>query len=470
MSNEETIFGAVYERFARQTPVAVMVRATMERCLGPERIDRLFHEASQRQYYRDLLFSTLFKVLCEVVFNVQRSVHASYREHASEIGVSLKALYDKLAGTEPEVLSALVRYTAQELGRVLAKLQGSSLPPPLPGWAVRIVDGNCAPATEHRLKELRTVQDQPLPGKAMVVLDPQRMLILEAWPCEDGHASERSLLAPLLGWVEPGQVWVGDRNLCFLALMEGIEQRGAGFVLRQHGRWNVESLEEFREVGRNASGVVSEQKIRVRLPCGEEREWRRIRVQLDRPTREGEHEVFLVTNLPVAAADALQVAQLYLGRWTIERVFQDIEANLSSEINTLAYPRAALFGLCIGFVAFNVLALVQGAMRAAHGAQKVEQEISVYYLAAELENTHRGLAVALPPTVWERFRQMSCGQMAQELVRLAHQMDLRRYKKSRRGPNKAPPPRRRLGRGRTSHVSTARLLRGTKVKISPSKG
>jgi IS4 transposase len=455
----ETILGSVYERFAKEAPAAVMVRATIERCLGPEAIDQLFYNTSQKQYCRELLFSTLFEVLSEVVFNVHRSVHSSYTARSSKIGVSVGALYDKLAGVEAVVLSAVVRHTARELGSVLEQM-GGALPSPLPGRPVRILDGNCPEATERRLELLRSVQDRALPGKAMVVLDPERMLILEALPCEDGHASERSLVAQVLRWVQPGELWIADRNLCFLGFVEGLDQAQAHFVLRQHGQFTVEPLEEFRQVGRNQSGTVSEQKVRVRLPCGQFREWRRIRVQLDRPTRKGEREVLLITSLSTEEADALKIAELYLGRWTIERVFQDIEANLASEINTLAYPRAALFGLCIGFVAYNVLALVMGAMRAAHGVEKVQKEISVYYLAEELENTHHGLQIAVPATTWERFRHMNSSQMARELVHLARGMDLRRYRKHVRGPKKPQPPRRRLSRGRGSHVSTARLLVG----------
>jgi hypothetical protein len=459
--SNKTILGAAYEKFAIATPVAVMVRAAIERVLSPEIIDRIFGDARQTQYQRQLLFSVVLKVFAEVVFNVHRSVHCSYKAHAPEIEVSAAAFYDKLAGTDPEVASALVRHSGQEFGAVLAEM-GGALASPLPGWKVRIVDGNCPEATERRLKPLRSVQDRPLPGKAMVVLDPERMLILEAWPCEDGHASERSLVEPVLEWVRPGEVWIADRNLCFWAFILGLLEAKAYFVLRQHGQFSPEPLEEFRVVGRNASGVVSEQAIQGRLPDGQPTQWRRIRVQLDKPTRDRQSEVFVITNLPAEAADALKVAELYLGRWTVEGVFQDIEASLCSEINTLAYPRAALLALCIGFVAYNVLALVKGAMRAVHGAEKVEREVSIYYLSEELENTHRGLDIAVAEETWEQFRLMSPGRMAQEMTRLAQNMDLRRYKKHPRGPKKRPPPRYRLGPG--GNVSTARLLLEAAVK------
>jgi hypothetical protein len=139
-------------------------------------------------------------------------------------------------------------------------------------------------------------------------------------------------------------------------------------------------------------------------------------------------------------------------------MFQEIETTLNCEINTLAYPKAALFGLCVGLIAHNVMAVVKAAMRAAHGVQTVQDQVSGYYLAEELESTYRGLDIALPGKAWQVFREMSSKQLAEELVRIANRMYLCRYEKHPRGPKKPQPPRKRLGRGRSSHVSTARLL------------
>ncbi len=452
---KKTIFGEAYEKFAVATPVAVMVRDTIEYALSPQIIDGLFEDARQTQYERQLLFSSVLKVFSEVVLGVHKSVHSAYSHHVEEVGVSEAAFYSKLAGTDPTVCAALVKHSGREFGVVLERM-GGALESPLPGREVRILDGNWPEATERRLKALRQIEDRPMPGKALVLLDPARMLILDTWPGEHGKASERALVAPVLKWVERGEVWIADRNFCFWAFIDGVTEAEAYFVLRQHGRFQPEALEEFQVLGRNASGVVSEQRVRGRLPNGQPTEWRRIRVQLDKPTRDGQREVYVLTNLPVELADAFKVAELYLGRWTIEHVFQDIEASLESELQTLAYPRAVLLGLCLGFVAYNVLALVKGAMRAVHGAQKVEREVSVYYMAEELGNTQRGLGIAVPEPTWQQIRRLRPDQMAQELLRLAGKMNWRHYKKHPRGPKKPRPPRRQLGPG--NNVSTARLL------------
>jgi len=50
------------------------------------------------------------------------------------------------------------------------------------------LDGNCLAASEHRLKPLRATTAGPLPGKSLVVFDPQRNIASDVFPCADGHA------------------------------------------------------------------------------------------------------------------------------------------------------------------------------------------------------------------------------------------------------------------------------------------
>ncbi len=40
---------------------------------------------------------------------------------------------------------------------------------------------------------LRAIGAVALPGKSLVVLDPELRLAINVFPCEDGHAQERSL-------------------------------------------------------------------------------------------------------------------------------------------------------------------------------------------------------------------------------------------------------------------------------------
>ena len=48
---------SVLDRFVQSCPAAVMVRATIENLLRPQRIDQIFADAAQRQYLKKLVFS-----------------------------------------------------------------------------------------------------------------------------------------------------------------------------------------------------------------------------------------------------------------------------------------------------------------------------------------------------------------------------------------------------------------------------
>lgn len=177
---------------------------------------------------------------------------------------------------------------------------------------------------------------------------------------------------------------------------------------------------------------------------------------LDQPTRHGEKEIHLLTNLP-ADVTATKIARLYRRRWTIEAAFGEIAAVLNNEIDTLAYPQAALFAFCVGLLAYNVLSVVKAALRSIHGEKKVASEVSSYFLADEIRCTWKGLEIAVPAPFWtQRFARLTVRAMAREMRRLAKKVRLRRFKKHPRGPKKKPP--KRTSAKTQPHVATARIL------------
>lgn len=157
-------------------------------------------------------------------------------------------------------------------------------------------------------------------------------------------------------------------------------------------------------------------------------------MRLEQPTRDGDWEIFVLTNLPAEVASALLVAQLYRKRWTLETLFQVLTETLCCEINTLGYPRAALFAFCIALVTYNVLSVVKAALRSVHGNELIETEISGYYLADEIQGTYRGMMIAIPPTEWHIFKDMSFIQLSSVLKYLASLVKLRAFRRHPRGP------------------------------------
>ncbi len=456
------MLGKVFDRFVEKSPISVMVRGTLERVLGAAQLDAWFARTAQKQYTRTVLFSTVYDILSQVVFRIKPSVRAAYRDHADQVGASLISLYNKLNGVETHTSAELVRYSAAELRPLIAQLNGQRSPW-LPGYRVKILDGNCIEASERRLKVLRGVQAGALPGKSLVVYEPAHGLVSDVFPCEDGHAQERSLLGLVLETVQAHDLWIQDRNFCTCAFLCAIDSRGASFITRQHEGLPFEIVSRLCSVGRIETGRVAEQRVQVRDAQGGTHLFRRIRVQLDQATRDGDRVLYLLTNVPLRKASAKRVARLYRKRWTLETAFQHLEAYFHSEINTLGYPKAALFGFCLALVAYNMLAVVLAALRSVHG-DAIDQELSLYYVANDVAQTYHGMMIAIPEDAWRVFSRMRPAEMVATLRALAQKVRLEAYRKSPRGPKKPRPKREPTTKA--PHVSTAKLLRNRKVNAA----
>jgi hypothetical protein len=384
------------------------------------------------------------------------SVGSAYQATEASIGVSVQAVYGKLKRVEVTTSAELVRQTAAAVTPLIEEL-GEARSPVFCGYRLKILDGNCLAATDHRLEALREVAAGALPGKSLVVYDPHLGIPTDVFPCEDGHAQERALLGAVLETVQAGDVWMADRNMCTVGFTCGLDERWACFVIREHANypWTPAGPEVF--VGDTATGAVYEQPITVTDEQGRPHAFRRIRMALKTATRDGDLDMALISNLPATTANATEIAESYRTRWTIETAFQELTEHLQSEINTLGYPPAALFGFCVALVAYSLLQVTKAALRQAHGAETVNQVVSGYYLADELSGVSRGMLIALPEQEWCPFRTMSTAEFVAELVRIASHATLSRYRKHPRRPKKPSP--KKVYDKQTPHVSTARLLR-----------
>jgi hypothetical protein len=443
-----------FERFAKKTPVSVMVRATLENVLSAERLDAIFAAHAQQQYAGDLMFSTVADIMGLVVCQIHPSVNAAYIDRKEEIGVTVKSVYDKLQGIETPVSRALVRDTAARMQAIIQQTKGVG-EPLLPGYRTKVVDGNHLRRTDRRIGELRELNAAPLPGKALVVYDPQYRLVSDVLPCEDGHAQERTLLPELLETVEPDDLWIADRNFCTVGLLFGMGDRRGKFIIRQHGNLPFTLRGRRRRIGETETGVVYQQAMEVVDAAGQTHVFRRITVALHEPTRDGDNEIHIVTNLPKRIS-AVRIANLYRQRWTIETAFQEVAENLEGEIQTLGYPKAALFGFCMALVTYNLLAVVRAAVHAVHG-EEAAQRLSIYYISHEVASTHVGLSVVLEGEFWhDKYARLTPTQMADELKRLAKNMRLSKYTKNVWKPK--TKPKTMMNKKHRRHVSTARVL------------
>jgi hypothetical protein len=449
------VLDTVFDRFVQGSPLSVMVRGTIEHVLSAPDLDALFEQTAQQQYTRELLFSSLVDLMSLVVCGVQPHVQAAFKDQAQRLPVTLKSVYQKLQRVEPDVSAELVRFTAGRCGALIDAL-GGGRQEWLPGYRVKVVDGNHLGASQHRIRETRSRSAAPLPGLSLVLLDPVWGLPIDVLPCENGHAQERSLFGDLLQRVEAKDLWIADRNFCTTDLLSGLADRQACFVIRHHAGLSLEPLGEWGPETESETGWVSERSAWVVRDGEQVLRVRCVRVRLKEKTRDGETEVVLLTNLPAAVADAVTVAGLYRRRWSVETMFQELTCHLSCEVNTLGYPKAALFAFCVALVAYAVLAVVKAALRSVHGEKVVDAQVSGYYLALEMTRVYGGMMIAIPAELWQVFGVLDGAGMAQLLRQLARRMKLDKYRKQTRKPKKPSP--KRVHDPEQPHVATAELL------------
>lgn len=441
-------------------PLGVMVRGTMEWLLDKPMLETLFQQHAPDQYTRELTISALVGLFIQVSTGARGSVHAAYKADQDTdvptIATTYQAVYGKLGRLQPAVSEAVVRYSGERCGQLLA-LNPTPRNEPLPGYRMRVLDGNVLTGTDHRLKALRRWLNASLPGKSLVIYEPGLGLVTDLVLEEDAYTQERALLTQVLPRLQARDLVLADRNFCTTRFVFGVQARKAFTIVRQH-RANLPCTptSKLKKCGTTETGAVYEQEVQVTDPeTGETLTLRRIELRLLKSTRDGDPTIAVLTNLP-AEVSAAQIANLYRERWTIEKHFQFLTQSLKCEVSGLGQPRAALFAFAMALVAANALAVVRGTLRSVHGVE-AEAEVSGYYLADEVAFDYRAAMKYLPPEEWVGWNRLPMAAMAELLRSLAQHVRLKGLTRSQRGPKK-PPAKKPVYDKKHKHYSTARLL------------
>lgn len=148
------MLGEVLERFVEKRPIAVMVRASLERVLGADRLALWFERTAQKPYTRALLLASVYDLMHHVVFCGQPSGRAASQAPQDDVGASLVSVYNKLQHFATHTAAELVRSSAREFAPIMAHMGGERAPW-REGYRITMVEGHCREASAHRLPERR---------------------------------------------------------------------------------------------------------------------------------------------------------------------------------------------------------------------------------------------------------------------------------------------------------------------------
>jgi hypothetical protein len=439
------------EPFIEGAPLPVLVRSCVEWMVNQAALEQVFAEVAKDQYTRELTLTFLVDCMLDVACGIAPSALKALEARQEQMEATCQAFYTKLRRMETGVSAAVVKQLAGLAEQVISQLGNQA--ELIDGYRTRVVDGTLLGGrTENRIKPLRTTRAAGLTGIALAVFAPALKIITQVVLEEDAYTQERALLSQLE--INAGQVWIGDRNFCVRSFLFRIHRAQSVFLVR----WHASSCpyQEIEPVHPAKGSTQGAMEHRVWLQDPETQEWlevRRIVLPLEKPTRNGDTELILVTDLPETnTADDL--CEVYAQRWKIEVHYQRLTQRLNSEPPGFNYPRAALFAFAMAVTAGNALAVVQQALQVQHGKEAV-QELSYYSLVLNISQIWLGMAIVVPTEKWKFVRNLTTQAFAHWLCHVAKHVPMDRFRRSRRGPKKPHP---KTYPTKSNHFSIKRLL------------
>lgn len=426
----------------RRLPLAEGVLRILEYVYQEDFLNEVFDRYRGRAYQDIIRFPQLVQLTSDALLEYEGSGRQSFERayEAGELEAVPRAAYAKL-GRTPVALS--LGLLAEGVGRLEELyppgIADRAAPNSLRKLDIVFHDGKTLKHVAKRLKVLRKYHGKVLGGKLVVSQLLRTGMAVCMAADEDGECGETTLMpsavAQLRRSLRGPFLHVTDRGFCDLNQAALFTEGGDHFVMR----WN-KKLHFHRDTSRpTVTGFDAGRMYKEDWGwIGKAGDPRRRYVRRIRLNRKREEEIILLTDLVDAKAyPAPDLLRVYLERWGIERMFQQVTEvfHLKSLIGST--PCATIFQASFCFLLYNVIQVARAYI--AEGQKLAPKEISGENLFADV---HRQLTawtellsteatVDLLSTTW------TGPQVARRLRELLHGQWSELWRKT---TNKKPPP------------------------------
>jgi hypothetical protein len=252
------------------------------------------------------------------------------------------------------------------------------------------------------------------------------------------------------------RLWVLDRQFCDLVQTARCSEEGDHFLIRYHTKVRFcPDLTQSAVVTQDAQGRrVVEDWGWLGAAANRSRRFVR-RLTLTRP---GEDAIILVTDLldstRYPAADLLTV---YLARWGIERVFQQITEVFALRRLIGSTPQATVFQAAFCLLLYNMLQVLRGYIASARPQPCLAEALSTEQLFYEVQRELTAVSVLVAPAmvVAAYTEEVSQAELCQRLHILLDSLWTPRWRKA---VNTNPRPKVARAKRSGAHTSIHRLL------------
>jgi hypothetical protein len=422
-------------------------------------------------YEREISFEVLVQLIADALLEHQGSGRKSF-ERGREQGLltaSVQAVYQKLGRMPLGLSEAWLAESTARLRPVYPEAARLLVVPALRDWEVIIVDGKAIKRVAKRLKPLRGRKGGVLGGKALVALELRSGVVVAMATHADGETNEAKLVPALLPQVREQvagrRLWVADRQFCDLTQPAAFATGDDHFLVRYHPKtlFCPEPTHPAQH-GVDGHGRVWEQDWGW---LGSEQAKQRRFVRRLTLYRPGEETIILLTDLLDAAqVPANDLFDLYLARWSIERVFQQITEvfHLQTLIGTTPQGTVFQFAFCV--LLYNMVQVVRGYVATAQA--RPVPTISTELLFDDVHRQLVALTELVPPGQVEPLCPVlpTEAELRVQLTRLLATVWTTRWLKAPAKKRKIPAPRTPIRGNQTSVFRLVTAYQKQRVKSS----
>jgi hypothetical protein len=399
-------FGEVLKRL----PLADAVLHLLGYTLNEDFLSACFQKHRGQCYEDTLSFPKLVEILTDALLVHEGSARQALIEAKKKdnLPVCKEAFYGKLRRLPLDLSIAFMTEASRRLNELLP-VQANPLPASLHGYHVRIIDGKKTKHVAKRLQLTRGQAGQLFGSKLLAAYDPATRLIQTVSAHPDGEKNDAPLVPDLLANLHAHPTGkpalnVADAQFCDLVQISHYRQVGEHFALRYHPKvhFHADPTKPMRQFKDAKGRDLIEEYGWLGSPTDKRRAFvRRITWK-----RSDHKDLSVVTDLmnrspgqdaqadePIAATDLID---LYLTRWKIETVFQDVTTIFGLRKLIGSTPEATAFQAAFCMVVYNAIMVVKSYVAAVQPKPMSVDDVSNKMLFTSIHKQLTAVAELVP--------------------------------------------------------------------------
>ena len=467
---------AEVEEFCQQVlaglPLADAVLSLWAFVMEPGFLESLYQRHRGRSFSDTLTFPVMVKLMSDALLQHAGSGRQAFirADERDELPTCIEAVYGKLRRIPLELSQGFFEETTERLRTILPEgLSGHVLPASLDAFTVVIVDGKILKKVAKRLLVSRGKAGKLYGGKLLVAYVPAEGLVRSFVANPDGETNDAKLIPALIPYaravIEGLRLWVLDRQFCDLTQPLVLAAEGDHFVIRFHPKnsFHLDVSRATKESQDESNRTIFEEWGWL----GGESSKRRIYVRRIRLQRPGEEEIILVTDLlDDAVYPTVDLLAVYLERWGIERVFQQITEVFHLKRLIGSTPQATIFQASFCLVLYNMLQVIRQYVAASQPQPCCPETLSTEGIFRDVTRQMTAIEELVPaPAIVAMIPKCRTASQLKDHLSLRLTVELSKlWKKTR---NKKPRPHPKTVKQAGAHTSVARLIDAAKKLNKP---